>query len=264
MSIILHQGRPVFAVRNGSFDTQTLNDMSASALVQRLEEARTRLEQYLPAIGRIEMQGNAEDELAGTGWLVAKDIVVTNAHVADRFAMSYGNGFRFRSATSGTGRQSAVINFLAEAGSTLTHKVAISEVLWIARDWKPDIAFLRLAQDSGIEPLALAQAPPQANTQVVAAGYPVRDSEVADQQLMDRIFQELYTYKCLSPGIVSDFTGTLSHDCSTLRGNSGSPLLDLNSGEVVGLHFFGGLLDRPNQAIAANTIRDLLVQRGLL
>ncbi|MCO8165460.1 serine protease [Pseudomonas sp. 21LCFQ010] len=264
MSIILRQGRPALAVRQGSFDIHALNDGSASALVHRLEQARTRLEQCLPAIGRIELQGNADDELAGTGWLVSKDIVVTNAHVADKFAMPYGNGFRFRSATSGSGRQSAAINFLAEAGNALTRKVAISEVLWIARDWKPDIAFLRLAQDSGIEPLLLAKEPPQTNTHVVAAGYPVRDAEVEDQQLMEQIFQELYTYKCLSPGMVSGFTGTVLHDCSTLRGNSGSPLLDLNSGEVVGLHFLGGPLDGSNQAIAASTIRNLLVQRGLL
>ena len=29
------------------------------------------------------------------------------------------------------------------------------------------------------------------------------------------------------------------HDCTTLKGNSGSPLINLDNGELVGIHFYG-------------------------
>ena len=42
----------------------------------------------------------------------------------------------------------------------------------------------------------------------------------------------------------------ITHDCSTLGGNSGSVLLDLQTGEAVGLHF-AGLYLQDNFAVPA-------------
>ena len=46
------------------------------------------------------------------------------------------------------------------------------------------------------------------------------------------------------------------HDCSTLGGNSGSAVVELDSGRVAGIHFKGGL--RRNYAIAAPRVRERL------
>ncbi|MCT7341310.1 hypothetical protein N5K55_13525 [Pseudomonas aeruginosa] len=53
----------------------------------------------------------------------------------------------------------------------------------------------------------------------------------------------------------------LTHDCSTLGGNSGSAVLSIDGGEVVGLHF-GGQFRKTNYAVKASVIRSLLARRA--
>jgi hypothetical protein len=48
----------------------------------------------------------------------------------------------------------------------------------------------------------------------------------------------------------------LFHDCSTLGGNSGSPVIDLKTGEVLGIHF-AGEFEQTNWAWSAWRIREL-------
>jgi endonuclease G len=49
----------------------------------------------------------------------------------------------------------------------------------------------------------------------------------------------------------------VGHDCSTLGGNSGSPVLALDTAEVVGLHFGGSFLWR-NEAVTAPILADFV------
>jgi hypothetical protein len=101
---------------------------------------------------------------------------------------------------------------------------------------------------------------------VVTVGYPARDSRVPDQELVKRIFGDVYEKKRLAPGQITDVgVDELQHDCSTLGGNSGSPVINLTSGEAVGLHFSGLFLES-NFAVPATTVGQLLekVQRAEL
>jgi V8-like Glu-specific endopeptidase len=62
----------------------------------------------------------------------------------------------------------------------------------------------------------------------------------------------------LQPGAILKFlqrTSVFRHDCSTLGGNSGSCVVDLNTHRVLGLHF-GGYYLRYNQAVALWAIKD--------
>ena len=49
----------------------------------------------------------------------------------------------------------------------------------------------------------------------------------------------------------------LQHDGSTLGGNLGSPVINLKTGEAVGLHF-SGLLVKSNVAVPAPKVHELL------
>jgi len=49
----------------------------------------------------------------------------------------------------------------------------------------------------------------------------------------------------------------LTHDCTSLGGNSGSPLISLEDGKVVGLHF-SGEYGKANAAVSAETLKQLL------
>jgi endonuclease G len=50
---------------------------------------------------------------------------------------------------------------------------------------------------------------------------------------------------------------TLRHDCTTLGGNSGSPLIRPEDRKVVGMHF-AGLYGVENSAVGAATLRELI------
>ncbi|MGB6586741.1 MAG: DNA/RNA non-specific endonuclease, partial [Pseudolabrys sp.] len=91
---------------------------------------------------------------------------------------------------------------------------------------------------------------------VVVIGYPARD-ERNDIALQDRIFNRTYNVKRLQPGVIrarariQSFENTvnaLTHDASTLGGNSGSAVIEVDTGEVVALHFAGEYL-KANYAV---------------
>jgi len=62
---------------------------------------------------------------------------------------------------------------------------------------------------------------------------------------MHRIFNGVYEKKRIAPGRVASIDAVqrlLTHDCSTLGGNSGSCVVDLSTNSVIGLHFGGDYL----------------------
>ena len=65
-------------------------------------------------MGRVELEGGRLDWV-GTGWLIADNILVTNRHVANEFALRKGKGFAFR--TGPNGPMSARTDFLQEIGN---------------------------------------------------------------------------------------------------------------------------------------------------
>jgi endonuclease G len=159
---------------------------------------------------------------------------------------------------------SAHVDFLEETGRRAQRPVPVVEVLHIEDESGPDLAFLRIDGRAGNRPLA----PPIAlNTtrlsreqQVAVIGYPARDSRVPDQRLMHAIFGDVFDTKRLAPGQVTGTQpGILLHDCSTLGGNSGSVVLDLITGQAVGLHFAGRFLEA-NYAVPATTVAARLEQ----
>ena len=70
----------------------------------------------------------------------------------------------------------------------------------------------------------------------------------------------MFEKKRLAPGqLIRVSSRELQHDCSTLGGNSGSVVLDLESGEAVGLHFAGRFLVA-NFAVPAAVVQQRLEQ----
>ena len=48
------------------------------------------------------------------------------------------------------------------------------------------------------------------------------------------------------------------HDCATLSGNSGSPVLDIQTGKVVGTHFAGSLNVFAGFAVRVDVLKKIL------
>lgn len=264
-TIVRPLARPVLAIRDNRTTIEFLGPDS-EIWRSRIEQATPILDRIIPAVGRVEVTNHPDLTWVGTGWLIADDIIVTNRHVAQEFGRRGVNGFTFRAGVNG-GPMTSRVDFLEEDQRFNSLEYAVSSVLFIASSFEPDVAFLRLIRPQTSRPLpppiALADAITGDET-IATIGYPARDSRVPDQDLVLRIFGDVYDKKRLAPGkIITIDSNELQHDCSTLGGNSGSPAVDLITGRAVGLHF-SGLFLQANFAVPAPRVRELLtrVQQG--
>src|SRR5690606_17712295 len=96
--------------------------------------------------------------------------------------------------------------------------------------------------------LAVRDARDLGGNRIAVIGYPARDPLRNDPAVQDELFERVFQVKRLQPGEIVGGQPTASfgkivqaatHDCSTLGGNSGSAVIDLETGEVLGLHFGG-------------------------
>ncbi|MBC7820859.1 MAG: trypsin-like peptidase domain-containing protein [Planctomycetaceae bacterium] len=260
-AIAVAHTRPVFLIQNDRFVPQTIGPQS-ELWASRVEQARAIVDAAIPAVGRVEIFNHSRYDWGGTAWLVRDDILVTNRHVATLFAMKEGPGFVFRTGLDPRQAMRCNVDFLEEHQGALSRDFPILRVLWIAPPSGPDLAFLHVARTAGGRALPphieLAADIPQADTFVCTIGYPARDPDAPDQSLVLETFGDVYEKKRLAPGQVMRFErGDLLHDCSTLKGNSGSVVLDLNTGRAVGLHYEGEFL-RANYAVPAAAVKAAL------
>jgi endonuclease G len=109
--------------------------------------------------------------------------------------------------------------------------------------------------------LATAEPGDLLGREVAVVGYPALDTR-NDLQIQNTVFRGLFNVKRLQPGKVGEPAGirsfgrqvmSLTHDCSTLGGNSGSAVVDVQHGTVLALHFAGSYLVA-NYAVPAHAL----------
>lgn len=260
-AIVRRVGRPPLVVRNDGVELEDLPDFPAGtdALIKGVERS-------VLSVGRVEFV-NHSMAWGGTGWVVHEEddgarIVATNRHVAKVVAQRGfdGSGVFLRSPTSGL-RYGAEIDFKEEVGSNPgdARPVEVVAITYLADDASPDVALLRITGDDLPSALPLAAAEAEADQLVALIGYPAYDSR-NDPDDQARYFRDLYEVKRFAPGFVMQALGgrrALTHDCTSLGGNSGSPLISLADGTVVGLHF-AGQYGVANSAVGVETLRRLI------
>lgn len=237
-AIVLPNLRPVFDILNDTFDPLP-NPWT------ELNSRQAELRQIIRGIGRVDAPG-IPYPYAGTAFLVGKDVLLTNRHVAEIFTDGLGvKNLRFKDGLQ------PEIDLKQEVRGRREVVLKIRKTLLIHPHW--DAALLRVeGLPAGRKPLRLAgsQVPQQVGRLVAAIGYPALDPR-NDIDLQKRIFR-VFEKKRLQPGRLMasrqtvSFNNTveaLAHDCSTLGGNSGSAVIDIETGLVVGLHFAGRYLD---------------------
>lgn len=257
-SIVLRRERPVLAIKENVTQLVFIDPIDSEAWGERLKSAQSVLDAAVPAVGRIELQGGRLSWV-GTGWLVADNIIVTNRHVAREFAERRGAGFDFKMGVAS--KMSADIDFLEEIDNPRQLVFRLVRPLHIEEPTGPDVAFFEVAMVSGesrlAQPIPLA-AKITGQGHVATIGYPAYDSRIPEADLMERIYGKVYNKKRLAPGGVTRMDATrLWHDCTTLGGNSGSVVYDLDQGAAVGLHFSGSFLVT-NYAVRADVVGKLL------
>lgn len=189
-------------------------------LGQLWESFRVRAGALVPSVGRID---DAAERHVGTGFVVAPDLVLTNRHVLSM--ISYGTNEMIQGAT---------INFQREYDAADTGR-AINLTGVAAVHDELDLALLRAARLPPSLPRDGSTLAPDA--WLVAVGYP---GEVLPPPVHAAVFQGSLGVRRTSPGVVRNSSARMiRHDCSTMGGSSGSPLLALDTGAVVGVHYEG-------------------------
>ncbi|ESY09168.1 hypothetical protein X748_24210 [Mesorhizobium sp. LNJC386A00] len=214
------------------------------------KDERARVKTVCASVAAIMIDGNP----VGTGWLAAKDTLVTNAHVAfnlcyrkpglspgdprDRWRMASGRAFiaAFRFEHGNIGKADKHIH------------VPIYDVLHVETSQYPDLAVFRIAPPADLAMpvplgLELASATPAAwspDKTIYTVGHPIADLQ-DDTTNVELAFGPLDGTKRFSPGkVISKIdTDVLAHDCSTTNGSSGSPIVTMGSTVPVALHYFG-------------------------
>lgn len=113
--------------------------------------------------------------------------------------------------------------------------------------------------------LTLATDPPSTNTPVALLGFPWVNTNTDRPQDIDRAFgrcpesQALEPRMVISMGRIVSVTGAaLEHDANTMGDSSGSPLIRIADGKLVGVHRGDALSSVRNSAVAASSLSDLI------
>lgn len=278
LEAIISLHRPVFPISNDLVQPDLISnglDPETSEMKKLVEANAARINKTIRAIGRIDLPGDEVYPWAGTGWLVdselGSDIIVTNAHVAVLFAEASASGIDFRKLPFMPNKPEApILDFRRERSDAPPRRFDVREVIYIGTPNQLDVAFLRVAKtgQAGVDadrllagPLALAAADPKAGLAVATIGYPGTDRGDYDIETLMRIFGNVFDTKRCSPGkIMGRDSRGLTHDCSAMPGSSGSAIIDLFTGDVVGLHFQGTPF-RSNHAVPVETLKTLIRER---
>lgn len=203
---------------------------------------------FLHCVGRIDLAAGGKGGV-GTGFLVSDALLVTNTHVLDALAGT--------TRTLAPGQ--AVVRFKREFESPDEAPVKVKEVLAFHKDL--DLTLLAIepgATRDGRRPLVLdATTKAAVGDPVVTVGYPL-DDPVRNPEFVDVIFGDRFGVKRAAPGqVVKVGPRSVSHDCSTLGGNSGSPILSMKTAHVVGVHNEGYFLAR-NESVPASCLDEFI------
>jgi endonuclease G len=246
-AIVLPRNRPVAFVRGESYD-----DLEEPWVNLNDDVVKRRIASLLPLIGRVEVPSSPILPYAGTGFVVGRDLIATNRHVAQLFSQGLGLTIRYRAGD-------AAIDFKRQIDAPdddRTAYLSVRAVEMIHPYW--DMALLRVDGLPTDRILRLSVKSPEEliDHKVVVIGYPARDDR-SDLALQDRVFNRTYNVKRLQPGFIraraevqsfENNVNAITHDASTLGGNSGSAVIDIDSGDIVALHFAGEYL-KANYAV---------------
>jgi endonuclease G len=249
--------RPALLIRNNRIETPDSPEMR-----KRLMPYIGKLESRVPSVGRIEFEKIGRP-FGGTGWMISEDVIVTNRHVAAIMATKKGNTITFVKNPLGETVQ-AFIDFKEEyLGKNVANpefEIPIEKVLFMTDDNKtqPDIAFIRIKKHPKLpQPIPISDTPLKKDQFVSVIGYPAYDPNgIISPGAATDVFHNIYDVKRCSPGEIMEYGKNywyFIHDCTTLGGNSGSAVLDNQTGYAVGLHFMGEV-EKANYAVKSTEI----------
>ena len=257
--------RPAFVVQDRTFRVPLDHPWKPI-----LDLYKNNLEKAIQSVGIFEIVKNGKKYPSGTGWVLSDELIVTNQHVVEIFCDKTANGFKLKE-----GFDTITIDFNEEFERIHDFEFDVLEIVHVEEsdtslyDHTPDIAILRVEKKNKNgrnlpPPLELYDSPITFNQLIAIIGFPSADYKLPTKRKF--IFNNIYDVKRLQPGLIKDvnmlYDFDFKHDCATLVGNSGSPVIDIISGKVVGTHFAGSLNVFEGYAVRADVIRKILKNIG--
>ena len=283
-AVILTNGeRPSLVVRDGFID---LGAPDIGDWDHDLGRVQDKIRKVTASVGRIDVP--ERPWFAGTCFVVAEGLVITNRHVLEAIAVQDAAGgwtFKWPGETT--------VDFIAEDGATSKTKFKVTGVAFAGPDpinntvnfAHLDMAILRV--DPASDPPSRFPMPvtfetdvlkPAARRDLYVVGFPGQPrtwrfdgtpwAGHETTQVMSALFNDKFGLKRLAPGSVKTAAGAVAgdekkwicaHDASTLAGNSGSCIVDLTGDgyRIVALHF-AGVNRQQNWAHVVGHLRDQL------
>jgi endonuclease G len=268
-AVVVAHMRPVLFVKSGRIEIPDSDELK-----ERIIRYKSVIEQPLNSVGRIELK-NHQLRNIGTGWLITDNIIVTNRHVAEIFAAkntSPGKGGVFRKNFIGQNIEVSIDfkeEYVPNTDSDNQYELEIDKIIYLPDADKnlPDIAFLKIKNTPiNLNPIPFIKDKLSIDQLIGVVGYPLQDPRgVVDSQMENKIFGNIFGVKRYSPGQILNVPTDkwyFLHDATTLGGNSGSLVQDMESGCAVGLHFAGVLLEA-NYAVKGIELLNLTAKLNL-
>jgi hypothetical protein len=256
--IVLTDGsRPSFMVRDGKVDK---NSSPVGEWSQVLDDNQVEIEKAIACVGRI----NRSNVHIGTGFLIHPNLVITNRHVLQEIANLENDG-------NWVMKPGVMIDFGYEfRGRESVNPRAMKKIVFCGASYidpeiidhsKLDLALIELAPAENPAELPVLDffaskdwADP--GSFIYTIGYPGNPGLAGLKiynTLLEDLFKSTFGYKRMAPGQVMPIssdrttTGTVTHDATTLAGNSGSVIIRIGGkSKAAGLHY-GGSLKAPRQ-----------------
>jgi glutamyl endopeptidase len=261
--------RPVLFVEDDFIDRAAPSIGDYAAGLSRFEDA---VRQVCQAVGRVDDPSAVPLGYRGTAWVVAEGLVATNYHVLRAIAPG---GVRRDGRFDGQLNTGVAVHFGHEVGDPHPERrFPIRRVISVGREGAAEFAQPRssLNFDSldlaimELEPVPGRPFPPpnriargddpltrgglaSTGRGVYVVGYP-GDEQSTTPDLFAQLFANVKSFKRLAPGRITAAAGEvphdprawiITHDASTLGGNSGSALADYDGDgrTLLDLHFAG-------------------------
>ena len=257
--------RPVLATCEGRIVGTVQENWEAT-----LRSRATEISKVLPSVGLLSIEGHPTIKEVGTAFVVAPGRIVTANFAAGVFADLDSDGKpHFR--VDGDGNPMKVfINFKWDHCS-LGSPQMVSEILFLG-DTSGNGSGIAVLKFEGESPSSLVLDTGSAATgrDVYVVGYPFHDFR-SPLNVTSFLFRGVYGQKSLAPGkiIALDAPGKILaldandrpddpgrfvyHDCTTSGGCGGAPVIDMESGHVVGVHHSGIFLQW-NRAVSSKSL----------
>lgn len=210
---------------------------------------RESVKPYLYSVGRVDSLATRSG--VGTGFLVAPALLATNRHVLNQLS----------SGTNMLEKGQAVVRFGQEHGTPDAEgEIHVTGVA--ATHDSLDIALFTLESleaIAGRAPVVIETVAANKGDRVAAVGYPFKDAE-RNPLFINALFGNKFGVKRAAPGeVIATSSQAVFHDCSTLGGNSGSPIFSMRTARVVGIHREGFFTYR-NEAVDGASLNQFVSQ----